>query len=115
MTEGDWVDDQRGLAPIVYRDFHDVPRLMVVFLGRRRMLFDCVFDDRADDYFDRYEVYRLPDDFVPPDGSWESLISRTTERLGSIAVRDVKFDSTKRGFITRESIERFAGQSGRTA
>ena len=108
MGEGQPVKSQRGLAPIVYRDFHDVPRLVVVFLGDRRLLLDCAFDVGAEGFVDHYEVYRLPDNFVPPEGSWESLVTQTTEHLGSIPVREVRFDPTKRQFIRRE---RFAGPS----
>lgn len=112
MTEPESADDPPDLAPILYREFHDVPRLVVVFLGRRRVLLDCAFDDRAEDYVDHYDVYRLPDGFVPPEGGWESLATQTTGRLEAIPVRDVRFDPTKRRFVGREAIERCAGSGG---
>jgi hypothetical protein len=83
--------------------------VLVVFLGGRHLLLECGFDDRAEEYADHYEVYRLPDDFVPPEGSWESLVIPATKRLGSISVREVEFDVTRRRFVRRESIGRFAG------
>lgn len=86
-------------APIVYRDFYDVPRVFVVRVGDRAFLLDCQFDASADEYADSYTVYGLEPGFIPPEGSWLGLAERATERLGTIPVAAIDFDPTRREFI----------------
>jgi hypothetical protein len=94
-------------ARIVYRDFYDVPRVLIVMIGRKRLLLESVFDEKADDYSESYQVYRLEDDFEPPVGSWEMLAGQAIGHIGAIPVRAVEFDSTLRQSIRLTTLQSF--------
>ena len=62
----------REFIPFKYRDFYDVPRLIVVKCTEKWLLLDSQFDDAKDDYSDSYDVYVLPASVqIPRTGSWE--------------------------------------------
>jgi hypothetical protein len=87
-----------GWLSMRYRDFYDVPRLVVVEYGGRLYLLDSPFDEESDDYAEHYTIYRLPEDAVAmlEEPSWERLPS-IGEEMGRVRVTDVEFDQTKRG------------------
>lgn len=70
---------------IQYREFYDVPRMVLAVDGDVHFLFVSHFDDSLDDYVDYYTVYRMPllsDQVVS--GPWttlESLALGTVERI----------------------------------
>jgi len=82
---------------ILYRDFYDVPRMFIVHYEGRVILFDCKFDEVADEYSETYKVYFLPDlgDEVLK-GTWDNLSDSATDFLGEVPVKDVTFDSSLR-------------------
>jgi hypothetical protein len=86
--------------PIRYRDFYDVPHLVLVEHGGALYLLDGQFDEELDDYPDEYGVYRLPDDLRPAldTMSWVDL-AHHGERVGSVPLAAVQFDPTKRAAI----------------
>jgi hypothetical protein len=88
----------------VYRNFYDVPRILVLSAGQRRFVLDCKFDEARDEYPDLYHVYQMGDDFVPPPGSWESIVNDAKEYLGTIAIAKVQFDDTRRQHVKSQSI-----------
>jgi hypothetical protein len=93
--------------PIHYRDFYDVPRMLVVEYSARLYLLDAPFDEEADEYADVYTVYRLPDASrhrVELD-SWGGLAA-TGERIGQVPVAEVEFDDSKRRLINDEIFRR---------
>ena len=45
--------------PITYRDFYDVPRMILVEYEGAFYLFDCPFHNEMDDYPSDFTVYRL--------------------------------------------------------
>ena len=82
---------------IVYREFYDVPRMIVLRREGSLILLESVFDTETDDYSDRYKVFLLPN--ISEDelqGSWEGLSSKASKSLGEILVRVVEFDRTLR-------------------
>ena len=87
-------------SAIRYRDFHDVPRVFVVERGRDLLLFDCAFDEALDDYGDTFVVSILRDDVrhIVDEPSWSDL-GNFADRIGSVPVRLVAFDETKRRAI----------------
>jgi hypothetical protein len=97
-------------APIKYRDFFDVPR---IFLARHRgrwVLFDCEFDQEADDYSPNYHVYLLPE--LPVEdlrGDWTHLAKRATRWLGRVEVGKVEFDRTLRERVNLDVVEGLLG------
>ena len=91
---------------IAYREFHDVPRAVVLRYQQQTYYLDCPFDELRDDYAPDYEVYLMPDLSVAElGGSWESLAKRATRRLGSIPVESIRFDETRRRQLDWESLK----------
>jgi hypothetical protein len=101
-----------ALIAIQYREFYDLPRMFIVRYGAGTYLFDCVFDEQADDYSTQYSVYRLPESAVPRerDASWAELAMKG-EDVGSVAVTSVRFDATKRASIDDSIFERLGIES----
>ena len=95
-------------AKISYREYWDVPRIFFVEDGDHLYLFDCQFDEAAEDYPDAYQVFRMPPlceaDFA---GSWAPLWERALERLGTVPVAEVVFDPTRRQAIDAAIFDRF--------
>ena len=88
-----------AFIPIQYRGFYDMPRAFVAEHGGSLFLFDCSFDDSADEYSERYKIYRLhisPDQL--PKGSWDSLPTQGTF-IAELATNVLKFDKTRRSFV----------------
>jgi hypothetical protein len=86
--------------PFLYRDFYDVPRMLLMEYGEKVYLFDCKFDEQLDDYPDRYQVYVLRD--WPPEsvlsGDWGDICSPRTF-VGTAGVHELLFDSSRRECI----------------
>ena len=91
--------------PMTYREFYDVPRAFTVLTRGEWLLFNCPFDEVSGDYGTEYLVYALPGP-PPATGSWANLATSTRLR-GRFGVSAVTFDSTKRKFVSEESIEQF--------
>lgn len=94
MTPSSWL-------PIRYRDFYDVPRLVIVAYEGTHYLFDSPFDDDVDDYVGEYVVYRLPESAVAKleEPSWTGLPS-LGEELWRVSVDLVEFDRSRRQFVS---------------
>ena len=91
---------------IWYRDFYDVPRLFVALHEEATYLFDCAFDQEADEYAKSFRVYRLTAAGFPSvDGDWQAL-ARQGVLIGEVAVQDVEFDATRRASIAPEVFAR---------
>jgi hypothetical protein len=78
-----------------YRDFWEVPRLMICSVGGIEILLDSEFDEEANTYASHYKVYAMPPELDPesPDVS-EEMLSAKAEYLGSIPVSAIEFDPT---------------------
>lgn len=87
-----------------YRDFWDVPRMMVVDYAGREFLFDCPFDDEREDYPGFYRVYSMPPlGEEQLDGIWAGLPKLAEAELGTIPLESLKFDATfRKRFHSRE-------------
>ena len=98
--------------PFIYRDFYDVPRIIVVHHRGLAILLESRFDTHADDYSASYKVFVLSgmseDELA---GSWENLSLKATKFLGEVLVRDVQFDSTFRKEIDAGVIDGLLGES----
>lgn len=94
----EWLD-------IRYRDFHDLPRAIVVRFGDSLYLLDCQFDFESDDYEPNYSVYLLPDELSPylESMSWVDLNHRG-EYIGSIPTTEVNFDPSRRRSINAAAL-----------
>src|SRR5438105_2707615 len=97
------------MIPFIYREFYDVPRMIVLTYRDKQLLLESRFDEDADDYPNAYQVLLLPG--LRPDelaGSWDALADRAVRNLGSIAVKDLVFDPTRRRALDARSLDRFA-------
>lgn len=82
---------------IEYREFHDVPRMIVAADGRGTFLFYSRFDEQLDDYRPHYEVYRLPElSTAQLSGSWEDLEKLAIDRDVDIPVNELPFQVKRR-------------------
>lgn len=98
------------MLPFLYRDFYDVPRVMLVRRGAVTFLLDCPFDETRDEYDAEYTVYlmtALQDSDLR--GDWRNLLKKTVRMLGKIPVSQVHFDHTKRKEIDSDVLAQFAG------
>lgn len=91
---------QSGWHSIIgYRDFHDVPRLFVVRTRVGLVLFDCPFDEVLDDYPDNFTVSVLPEEVTLQEQDWSKLSSQALNEIGTIPVRDLEFDETRKSRV----------------
>lgn len=102
-----------NLLPIRYREFWDVPRVFVVRVGPETFLFDCPFDDEAEDFGTSYRVYRMPE-LAPDDlaGSWVGLHNRALAFLGEVPISSVKFDPSRRESIDPSILDELSATAG---
>ena len=80
-----------------YRDFWEVPRLLVCTVNGIEILLDSEFDEATNEYASHYKVYAMPPELDPdaPEATEERL-SAEAEYLGSIPVAAIEFDATKK-------------------
>jgi hypothetical protein len=100
-------------AEIIYRDFWDVPRIFIARHDDKQYLFDCKFNQSADDYEQTYQVYilsELAEDEL--DGSWEDLSEKAEIRIGEVLVSSVVFDPTRRRAIDPVVIDEVEDMNG---
>ncbi len=86
---------------LAYRDFWDFPRIFVVRLNDRLLLFDCPFNDPQEDFSNDFLVYELPSTFakrLPPPRSWLGLAGHGTF-VGRVPTNALSFDKTRRRSI----------------
>lgn len=105
--------DMAGNIPFIYREFYDVPRIIILRRGNLQILLESAFDAEADEYSDNYKVFVLPnisDEDLK--GSWETLASRATGLLGEIRVSDLDFDPSRRNDINPVLIDNLLKSSG---
>ena len=80
-----------------YRDFWDVPRLIVCTVDGVEILLDSEFDESLGEYADEYKVYALPPELEQGKlNSWADLPSPEASYLGSVPVSEIEFDPSKR-------------------
>ena len=82
--------------PFEYRDFWEVPRLIVLSLGGVEYLLDSEFDEVADGYAAFYKVYRMPPSPDPRQPAPEQQSAEDPVYLGSIRVDRMRFDPSLR-------------------
>ncbi len=99
---------------IVYRDFHDVPRLFGFTQQETWFVCDCPFDDVTDNYPTEYFVYRVRSyRGSDPTGEWSHLKPHA-ELLGRIPVDAIRFDESRRASADVAAIAALLGEGKRT-
>ncbi|WP_157769446.1 hypothetical protein [Xanthomonas campestris] len=86
------------LKILEYRDFHDIPRLILAGeQGVRFWILDSPFDDSVDEYSKEYSVFFVGNDLLESRRLLESWSGHSGGlSVGSIAVDKVCFDETRR-------------------
>ena len=94
-----------------YRDFYDVPRLMLTSDdGGEYWIFDCPFDDAQDEYPSTYRVFSVGKNFqgaidrFNSSGEWNKV-----SPVAEVEVQTLLFDDTRRGKFTWPGIQAFLG------
>ena len=86
---------------IMYRDFWDVPRMVVARRGDDMFLFYSRFDESSDCHTDYYEVLVLPLlSEQQLQGSWDDLEGLALDRRPNIGLQDLLFEVPRRGVHT---------------
>jgi hypothetical protein len=88
------------LSIVAYRDFYDVPRLILAGDGRGFWIFDCPFDDGSDEYSPEYSVFYLGEELAEAERVLESWPRYQGRSVGSIEVGRVRFDESSRKQLT---------------
>jgi hypothetical protein len=86
------------MTPFKYGSFWDVPRYILLRYRGKLLLLLSEFDEGLDEYPDDYLVHLLPEtdgDSLPP--LTLSVLTETPRtQIGSIVIKDVVFDPTRR-------------------
>jgi hypothetical protein len=98
--------------PIKYRDFYDLPRMIVAEFRGALYLLECPFDEHADEYHDNFVIYRLH-------GAARQMLDRVSwlgmsglgVQVGRIAVGMVRLDKTRRRYLDAAVLERLVPRS----
>jgi hypothetical protein len=93
----DSAEDQMPKVAFEYRDFWDIPRLIVCTVEGTEILLDSEFDDLLEEYAPHYKVYALPPELDSDSTeSWADLPPSQAAYLGSVPVSEIEFDPSKR-------------------
>jgi hypothetical protein len=99
VSMNDWVSFN-------YRDFYDVPRMLILTFKDKVLLLESPFSEEKDEYPNKYAVYELPQlSEEELSGSWENLTSKALSYLGEIPVETVEFDPTRRKQINATAFD----------
>ncbi|MCU1089840.1 hypothetical protein JAK45_19465 [Stenotrophomonas maltophilia] len=80
-----------------YRDFYDVPRLMLATdVDSAHWIFECAFDDEAEEYAGVYRIYAVRPGVQGIDAITDHLKDGTNPVVATVAVSTLKFDESNR-------------------
>lgn len=82
-----WIDFE-------YRDFWEVPRLIVFTVGAAEYMLDSEYDEATGSYAAEYKLYRMPP--IPDPHAPAPEVEEERRLLGSIPVAELAFDETRR-------------------
>src|SRR5215467_10985099 len=95
------------MTQITYREFYDVPRMVILNHRGLKLLLDSGFDESKDEYSLTYKTYILPMELDErTQRSWAALPQTATKCIGEIPVDQVIFDPTKRAEIDTRLIDK---------
>lgn len=84
------------LTVVAYRDFHDVPRLVLAMdEAARSWIMDCRFRDDVEEYSDSYDVFYLGQGAGHAAALDEHVARPAGEHVGKVQVSNVEFDATR--------------------
>jgi hypothetical protein len=98
-----------------YVEFYDVPRLIIFSYKNYLFLLASYFDEERDDYEPDYTISILPSwvEQKIADSSWRILDDDIgARRLGTVSVRDVVFDNTKRRTLDPTFLDKYLAPGG---
>lgn len=87
-----------------YRDFYDIPRLMLAIDEEcNRWIFECSFDDDIDDYRMYYEIYEVHPGEQDSEAISNHLARDNPSSADSVRVSALHFDDSYRHTFSVES------------
>ncbi|MBC8138246.1 MAG: hypothetical protein H8F28_20390 [Fibrella sp.] len=95
-----------------YREFYDVPRVILLATSLFVLEMESLFDEENDDYNDSYTVTvngAVRDDLAT---GWTNVEGGTGSTIGRIPVRDLKFDRTKRSYFVSPAFDDMLSTAG---
>jgi hypothetical protein len=96
------------MVPFRYRDFWDIPRLIIVRYCDKVFPLGSYFDKELDDYHEEYTIEILPlwaEQRI--ESSWDFLEEIERRAVGTVAVKEVVFDETKRQFLNPGFLDKY--------
>jgi hypothetical protein len=96
------------MVPFRYCDFWDVPRLVIVKYRDKLFLLGSYFDEALDDYDEAYTIEIVPQ-WVEQriESSWDFLKEIERCVVGTVPVKEVVFDKTKRQFLNPGFLDKY--------
>jgi hypothetical protein len=92
-------------TPFSYREFWDVPRMLICNVGGETLLLDSRFDAASDEYKSGYDIYILRGDAdYDALADWSGLPADAIGPIGSIQASAIEFDATKRNSLNAEPL-----------
>ena len=86
------------MVPFKYFEFWDVPRVITITYRDQHFLLESRFDEAIDDYDEKYAITLVAPGLEQRimESSWIVLAEIERRPLGTIPVREVVFDETRR-------------------
>ena len=95
------------MMPFKYGEFYDVPRLIVLKYKGHIILLGSYFDEKQDEYDDFYSIYVLPPSTKVEVSKFLYEGDVKAKLIGSVPVRSVIFDATKRNALNPEFLDKY--------
>ncbi|MGH9633577.1 MAG: hypothetical protein ACRD72_01955 [Candidatus Angelobacter sp.] len=97
------------MIPFKYFEFWDVPRVIMISYHDQDFLLESYFDEAIDDYPDDYAITLVAPGLEQRirESSWTVLAEIERRPLGTIPVREVVFDETRRKYLDPVFLDKY--------
>lgn len=105
------------MTPFTYGDFYDVPRQIILKYREEPYVWLSAFDDQLDDYPDSYQVFLVPLPSrmalsIPGQQFLMEAEQIGAKLLGSIPVKEVRFDPSLRRELDASFLDKYLKLNG---
>ena len=97
------------MVPFKYFDFWDVPRVITISYRDQHFLLESYFDEAIDDYPEDYTITMVAPELEQQimESSWTVLAEIERRPLGTIPVREVVFDESRRKYLDPAFLDKY--------